>query len=69
MKIVVSRLSNGSEVTAFADFDIIGVQMDVSDFLRLMAYKINEPGLEEKLITNLTEVLNMMKKETVKVVV
>lgn len=69
MKIVVSRVTGNFEVTAFADFDIIGAQMELSDFLRLLAAETGDVSVEGKLMEALPGVLKLMKDQTVKVVV
>lgn len=69
MKIIVSRVTGNFEVTAFADFDIIGAQMELNDFLQILASTVGEKDLAPKLLAAVPKVLDMMKKETAKVVV
>lgn len=70
MRVTVSRVWDGGEVTAFCSDDIVGVDMELDSFLRVLFFEaeITDEETLKKLLNSVPVVLSKMKKETAKVV-
>lgn len=70
MRITVSRVWKGGEVVAFCNDEVVGAEMELSEFLYalLSEAKLEDEKLKQTLLDAAPKVLSKMKKETSKVV-
>jgi len=69
-KVVVSRLWDNQEVTAFVTNVSIGVEMDLDSFLWVLCFKAGvSEDVRSKLLAVAPSILTRIKQETAKVVI